>query len=99
MNERGQSLVESALILATFMGLLLGMTGIGEQIFVRQTLADRAAPGSSLGRAECFRSGTDSREGPVRRRRCCRHRSLEPRMPGPGLPHPRRDPLARHSRR
>jgi hypothetical protein len=38
----GQSLVESALILAAFMGLLTGMAGIGESLFVRQTLADRA---------------------------------------------------------
>lgn len=38
---RGQSLVESALILAAFMSLLVGMAGIGETLFVRQTLADR----------------------------------------------------------
>jgi hypothetical protein len=36
--QAGQSLVESALILAAFMGLLIGM---GEMLFVRQTLADR----------------------------------------------------------
>jgi hypothetical protein len=40
-EQAGQSLVETALILAAFMGLLLGMTGVGELIFVRQTLADR----------------------------------------------------------
>jgi hypothetical protein len=34
--------VESALILTAFMGLLLGMAGIGQLLFVRQTLADRA---------------------------------------------------------
>jgi TadE-like protein len=42
MKRRGQSLVESALILTAFMGLLLGMIGIGQLLFVRQTLADRA---------------------------------------------------------
>jgi len=41
-KQAGQSLVESALILAAFMGLLLGMAGIGQLLFVRQTLADRA---------------------------------------------------------
>jgi hypothetical protein len=38
----GQSLVESTLILTAFMGLLLGMAGIGQLLFVRETLADRA---------------------------------------------------------
>jgi len=38
----GQSLIESALILAAFMGLLVGMAGMGQLLFVRQTLADRA---------------------------------------------------------
>jgi len=45
----GQSLVETALILAAFMGLLLGMTGVGEMIFVRQTLADRAGQAARWG--------------------------------------------------
>jgi Flp pilus assembly protein TadG len=45
----GQSLVETALILAAFMGLLLGMTGVGELIFVRQTLADRASQAARWG--------------------------------------------------
>lgn len=40
--SKGQSLVESALILAAFMGLLVGMASVGELLFVRQTLADRA---------------------------------------------------------
>jgi hypothetical protein len=41
-RSRGQSLVESALILTAFMGLLIGMAGVGQLLFVRQTLADRA---------------------------------------------------------
>jgi hypothetical protein len=41
-SSKGQSLVESALILTAFMGLLLGMAGVGESLFVRQTLGDRA---------------------------------------------------------
>jgi Flp pilus assembly protein TadG len=47
--QAGQSLVETALILAAFMGLLLGMTGVGELIFVRQTLADRASQAARWG--------------------------------------------------
>lgn len=41
-SQSGQSLVESALVLAAFMGLLVGMSAIGESLFVRQTLSDRA---------------------------------------------------------
>lgn len=41
-QQAGQSLVESALVLAAFMGLLVGMAGLGQSLFVRQTLADRA---------------------------------------------------------
>ena len=48
-REKGQSLVETALILAAFMGLMLGMTGVGELIFVRQTLADRASQAARWG--------------------------------------------------
>ena len=42
LKPRGQSLVESALILTAFMGMLVGMAGVAESLFVRQTLADRA---------------------------------------------------------
>jgi hypothetical protein len=48
-RQAGQSLVETALILAAFMGLLLGMTGVGQLIFVRQTLADRASQAARWG--------------------------------------------------
>ncbi len=41
-KRAGQSLIESALILTAFMGLLVGMAGVGQMLFVRQTLADRA---------------------------------------------------------
>jgi hypothetical protein len=40
--RRGQSLIESALILTAFMALLLGMASVGQTLFIRQTLADRA---------------------------------------------------------
>jgi hypothetical protein len=48
-KQAGQSLVETSLILAAFMGLLLGMTGVGELLFVRQTLADRAREAARWG--------------------------------------------------
>jgi hypothetical protein len=41
MKRKGQSLVETALILAAFMGLLLGMVGIGQTLFVRETFSER----------------------------------------------------------
>jgi hypothetical protein len=41
-RQAGQSLIESALILTAFMGLLVGMMSVGQSLFVRQTLADRA---------------------------------------------------------
>lgn len=49
MSRRGQSLVESALVLTAFMGLLLGIAGISESLFVRQTLADRARAAARWG--------------------------------------------------
>lgn len=48
-RQAGQSLIETALILAAFMGLLLGMTGVGQMIFVRQTLGDRARQAARWG--------------------------------------------------
>ena len=42
LKSRGQSLVEATLVLTAFMLLLVGMAGVGEMLFVRQTLADRA---------------------------------------------------------
>ncbi len=35
-------MIETALILAAFMGLVLGMTSVGQMIFTRQTLVERA---------------------------------------------------------
>jgi TadE-like protein len=48
-KQAGQSLIESALVLTAFMGLLTGMAAIGESLFVRQTLADRARMASRWG--------------------------------------------------
>ena len=40
-RSRGQSLVESALVLAVFLGLVLGIVDVGQLLFERQTLAER----------------------------------------------------------
>lgn len=53
-RTRGQSLVESALVLAAFMGLLVGMASVGESLFVRQTLADRARMAARWGALNAF---------------------------------------------
>jgi hypothetical protein len=42
-------LVETTLILAGFMGLMLGMAGIGQMLFVRQTLAERVQAAARWG--------------------------------------------------
>ena len=41
MKRKGQSLVETSLILAAFMGMLLGIVGIGQALYVRQTFSER----------------------------------------------------------
>jgi hypothetical protein len=51
---KGQSLVETALVLAAFMGLLLGMVGVGQMLFVRQTLADRAHQAARWGSVNAY---------------------------------------------
>jgi TadE-like protein len=53
-TQAGQSLVESALVLAAFMGLLLGMTGVGQMLFVRQTLADRVRQAARWGALNAY---------------------------------------------
>ena len=51
---KGQSLVESALILAAFLGLLLGMASVGEMLFVRQTLEDRVHQAARWGAVNAY---------------------------------------------
>ncbi len=55
--SKGQSLVESALILTAFMALLLGMAGVGESLFVRQTLADRTRMAARWGALASYDPG------------------------------------------
>jgi hypothetical protein len=53
-SSRGQSLVETTLILAAFMGLILGMVGVGQMLFVRQALAERAQDAARWGAVNTY---------------------------------------------
>jgi hypothetical protein len=53
-GTRGQSLVETTLILAAFMGLILGMAGVGQMLFVRQALAGRAQDAARWGAVNAY---------------------------------------------
>lgn len=53
-GSKGQSLVETTLILAAFMGLMLGMAGVGQMLFVRQALAERTHEAARWGALNAF---------------------------------------------
>ena len=53
-QSRGQSLVETTLILAAFMGLILAMVGVGQMLFVRQALAERAQDAARWGAVNIY---------------------------------------------
>lgn len=48
-RERGQSLVETALVLLAFLTLLLGMGFVGQSLFIKQTLTQRAQEAARWG--------------------------------------------------
>ena len=52
--RKGQSLVETTLVLAAFLGLLLGMVSIGGALFARQTLSDRAQQAARWGAVNTY---------------------------------------------
>ena len=54
MKCRGQSLVETSLILAAFLGLLLGMVTLGQTLFVRQTLSGRVHQAACWGAVNAY---------------------------------------------
>jgi Flp pilus assembly protein TadG len=54
MKRKGQSLVETSLILAAFLGLLLGMIGIGQTLFVRETFSERVHEAARWGALNGF---------------------------------------------
>ena len=53
-RRKGQSLVETSLILAAFLGLLLGMVTIGQTLFVRQTFAERVREAARWGAVNTY---------------------------------------------
>ena len=53
-QSKGQSLVETSLILAAFMGLLLGMVSIGQTLFVRQTFSERVHQAARWGAMNAY---------------------------------------------
>jgi Flp pilus assembly protein TadG len=53
-RRKGQSLVETSLILAAFLGLLLGMVTIGQTLFVRQTFAERVHEAARWGAVNTY---------------------------------------------
>ena len=52
--RRGQSLVETTLILAAFMAMILGMVSVGQMLFVRQALAERAQDAARWGAVNAY---------------------------------------------
>ena len=48
-RQSGQSLIESSLVLGAFMLLLVGMIALGQSLFIRATLADRARSAARWG--------------------------------------------------
>ena len=48
-GRRGQSLVESALALAVFLGLVVGIVDVAQTLFERQMLAERAQEAARWG--------------------------------------------------
>lgn len=56
-RSAGHSLVEAALVLGAFMGMVLGMTGIGQSLFLRQTLAARAHDAARWGAVNSYDPG------------------------------------------
>jgi len=108
MKRRGQALIETSLILAAFMGLLLGIVGIGQSLCPTDFL--RARPSSrALGRSERLPTRSDSQPGSIRDHgpRCRRFAfhgtrgfrrfSRSARLPGNKVPHHRRNSAARNS--
>jgi hypothetical protein len=53
-SRRGQSLVETALILAAFMALLFGMVSVGGLLFERQTLTARTQEAARWGATHVY---------------------------------------------
>lgn len=53
-GQKGQSLVETSLILAAFVGLLAGMAGIAQMLFVKQTFSQRVREAARWGALHAY---------------------------------------------
>ena len=55
--RKGQSLVETTLVLAAFMGLLLGVVDLGQMLIMRQSLVDRVRAAARWGSMHAYDPG------------------------------------------
>ena len=53
-HDQGQSLVETSLILAAFMALVLGMVFVAQTLFVKQTFAERVHDAARWGAVNSY---------------------------------------------
>jgi Flp pilus assembly protein TadG len=56
-SRRGQTLVESALALAVFLGLVLGIVDVAQTLFERQMLAERVQEAARWGAMHSYDAG------------------------------------------
>jgi Flp pilus assembly protein TadG len=57
-NQRGQGLVESALVLLVFLLVLIGIMDFGQFLYLHQTLSDRTRSGARYGAVSTYTDGT-----------------------------------------
>ena len=55
--RKGQSLIETTLVLAAFMGLLLGVVDLGQMLIMRQSLVDRVRTAARWGSLHTYDPG------------------------------------------
>src|SRR5882672_6097132 len=53
-NQRGQSLLESALVMLVFLPLLMGIIDVGQFLYFHQALSERARAGARWGAVNPF---------------------------------------------
>ena len=54
MRRKGQSLIETTLVLAAFMGLLLAVVNLGQKLFLRESLVDRVRTAARWGATHSY---------------------------------------------
>jgi Flp pilus assembly protein TadG len=58
-NQRGQAMVESALIMMIFLPMLIGIMDFGQFLYLHQSLAERVRAGARYGAVHTFTDGSD----------------------------------------